>query len=152
MKYIMRGNFVNDKIKRFVLTYIKEIFRDVTLKNDVVEVLTKLREKGFEIILITARGPRSFLEAEELTIKYLNQNKVPYDNIIFNAYDKYEEIIENKIDVMIDDSIEICEDLSRRGIRAYLFTTEVNVNQKSSVPRIANWIELEEKIINLSTV
>ncbi len=146
--YIMRGNFVNDKIKKFILTYIKEIISNVKLKPNAVEVLTRLRESGDEIFLITTRGIKVFEGAEELTIKYLKDHNVPYDNIIFNAYNKDKEIKENNIELMVDDSVEICENLNLKGIKSYLFTTDVNKNQNTSVKRVFDWLDLEKKIID----
>lgn len=145
LKHIMRGNLVTDKIKQFVLKYAEEIVKNVTLKDDVVEVIARLKDKGHEIFLITTRGSKVFDGAEDITRKYLDKHKVPYNDIIFNAYNKYGEILENKIEVMIDDSVEICENLSSMGIKAYLFTSSVNIEQEPLVPRIANWLDLESK-------
>lgn len=146
LKYIMRGNFVNDKIKKFMLRYITEMLEKVAIKENVIEVLTRLKENGNNIILITTRGSRIFNGAEEMTKLYLKENKIPYDNIIFNAYDKYLSIKENKINLMVDDSVEICESLNSKGVKVYLFTTDVNKDDKTNIQRISDWIDLEDKI------
>ena len=48
------------------------------LKNGAIESLEKLREKGYKIIIYSARTWAEY----EMTENWLKENKVPYDQII----------------------------------------------------------------------
>lgn len=94
----------------------EEIFRDYA-KNErprffASEVLNKLKEKH-NIYLITARSDshrdskiRTTHEIEEITKKWLDENNIPYDGVFFPGVDKRQVVIDNKIDIMIEDSSE----------------------------------------------
>ena len=47
---------------------------------------------------------------------------------------------------MIDDSIEHCEDVKNVGIKSIVFTSNVNKNTSTTVERVDNWLELENKL------
>lgn len=76
------------------------------------EIIHKLKEEGHEIYIITSRwltnrddevGKRM----REIVKNWLNENKIIYDKLIFSKASnesKQEEIMENKIDLMIEDN------------------------------------------------
>lgn len=78
----------------------------------VQEILRKLKDEGHEIYIITAR--RFTNRNDELGIRmrqmvkdWLSIHEIPYDKLIFSIADKEEktkEIIDNKIDLMIEDN------------------------------------------------
>ena len=82
-------------------------------------------------------------------MKYLNENNICYTNIIFNAIDKAQLCIDNHIDLLVDDSIKHCEAVRNVNINSILFTSIVNKSLPTTVTRVDNWLELEEKIKEL---
>lgn len=75
------------------------------------EVLKKINEKH-KIYIITARtddnrdGIEGTEKISEITKKWLIKNDIPFDNIFFPGVDKRNTVLDNKIDIMIEDSAE----------------------------------------------
>lgn len=86
----------------------------------------------------------------EVTRKYFKKHKIVVDKIIFRTIDKVDACIENKIDLMIDDSIKVLEDLDNNGINTILFSTISNKNYKTNLVRVDNWLDLEKYIENFA--
>ena len=72
------------------------------------EVIDKLRRKGYEIYIITARyltDKNNDLgkEMRKIVKDWLKNNKINYDKIIFSPEDKLEICKENNIDIIIEN-------------------------------------------------
>lgn len=149
---IMRGDASTPFIENFLVEHFLEIARNAKVKENAAEIIKKLFDAGNEIYLITARGDsrKIFHGAEALTLEYLNKNDICYTNIIFNAVDKAQLCIDNHIDLLVDDSIKHCEAVKDVNINSILFTSVVNKSLPTTVTRVGNWLELEEKIEELS--
>lgn len=110
------------------------------------EVINKLKEKH-KIYFITARSDmdrdskeRSIIEIEKITKKWLEENNIPYDRIFFPGVDKRQVIIDNKIDVMIEDSaenIELIGDLTEVIVFDAIYNKEI----KNKI-RVNSWYEI----------
>lgn len=148
---IMRGDASTPFIDKFFMNHFLEIAKNAKIKDNSVRVIKKLFDTGNEIYLITARGEEKkiFKGAEALTLEYLKQNDIYYTNIIFNAVDKAKLCIDNDIDLFVDDSIKHCEAVRNANINSILFTSVVNKSLPTTVTRVDNWLELEEKIQQL---
>lgn len=148
---IMRGDASTPFIENFFVEHFLEIARNAKVKENAVRVIKKLFDAGNEIYLITARGEKKkiFHGAENLTLEYLKENNICYNNIIFNAIDKAQLCIDNHIDLLVDDSIKHCEAIRDVNINSILFTSFVNKSLSTTVSRVDNWLELEEKIEKL---
>lgn len=148
---IMRGYASTPFIENFFVEHFLEIAKNAKVKENAVRVIKKLFDNGNEIYLITARGEKRkiFHDTETLTLEYLKQNDICYTNIIFNAVDKATLCLDNHIDLMIDDSIKHCEEVRNKNINSILFTSVVNKSLHTTVTRVNNWLELEEKIKEL---
>ena len=113
MKEIMKGNPSDPEIVAFCMENYIKVFQKVKLKDNARKVIQSLLDKGNEIYLITARGEdlEFFKGSEEITKKFLENNGIQYTKIIFNAINKAQLCVDNQIDIMIDDSIEHCEEV-----------------------------------------
>ncbi len=148
IKEIMRGIPSIPEIVDFGnKTYIK-VFQEVTPKENACKVLKDLIDRGNEIYLITGRGYKvdNISEIIKITKKFLKDNDIQYTKIIFNAFNKAKTCLDNKIDLMIDDSVDHCEEVSKIGIKSILFTTNVNKDVNTKITRVNNWLELEEMV------
>ena len=110
------------------------------------EVINNLLDNGNVVIFITSRGGEKFPGSEQVTFDYMRSHSVRYSKIIFDSHDKRNDCIINNIDIMIDDSIKNCELVSECGIKTIVYNTEINKDTKTSVERVNNWKELDEKI------
>lgn len=143
---VMKGEIPTENIKKFWDKYINEILKMVTVKENAINVINRLLENGHQIIFITSRGEKRFAGSEETTLQYLKNHDISYTDIIFNSFSKQIDCQKNNIDIMIDDSIRNCEAVQESGIRAIVFTSEINKNMETNVERVESWLELEKKI------
>ena len=145
MEEIMRGEIPDSIVSKFINGNIVNILDNVQLKPNAKKVLEKL-EKNNEIVFITSRGDKKIKGTEEVTLNYLKKNNIAYKKIIFNAYNKAKICKENNIDILIDDSVKLCEEAQKEGIKTILFTSIVNKNKQTNIKRVNNWLELEKII------
>lgn len=103
------------------------------LKENVKEIITKLKEEGHTIIFITARSTSSYSDPYQISKKYLDKYQIPYDKIVVNGLDKGTLCKEEKIDLFIDDSIRNCTDVSNQGIDVLMVSTKFNESNKNFV-------------------
>lgn len=140
---------IDGELSDFFEDNLLEMTRTYTLKENVKEVIDRLRSKGHKIFIITARGCRIDGGIVEETKKYLDNNGIVVDKVILKLREKTDACIENKIDIMVDDSISILEELKKNNIKTVLFNSIVNNNIDTDIDRVNNWIEVENYIDNL---
>lgn len=118
------------------------------------EVIKKLKNVGNEIYIITAR--RNTLRDDELgkktrqiVKKWLLDNDIIYDEIIFSPEDKLEICINNKIDLMIEDKVDNINKISK-VIPVICFNAGYNKNCcGKNIIRCYSWYDIYEKIIKM---
>jgi len=148
LKDLIRGNLINDPMKKFVRAYVAQLWESVELKPNAVKTLSKIKSKGHQLIFITSRSSSMDANCEKITYEYFKKHKIPYDKIIFGVHDKKQTCLDEKIDIFIDDSVDFCNYiLSSTDIDVYLFNSEINKDLPCDAKRIYSWPELEE-IIN----
>lgn len=119
--------------------------------KDCSKYIKKLRENGNYICIISGRDNGEYSDPYNMTVKWLKKYDIEYDKLVLtNAYN-YEEkanaCLENNIDIMIDDSINVCMKYSKKNIKSLLFNTEYNKNERKYT-RVNNWEEIYEFITN----
>lgn len=152
MQEFMHGDLSNPNIRKFFENYSKLFFTEAKLKKDADRVINKLFNEKNEIYIITARGENTFKGSEKITEDYLKKHSILFTKIFWDASDKAKICKENKIDVLIDDSVKHCINLAENGLNAILFTTEVNKFIETNVPRVNNWLELEQKLKEITNL
>lgn len=130
----------------------KEIGTDAQLKSpcqkDSPNVVQELKKQGHKIFIVTAR-PDMYFEALKYTKLWLEKQNIPFDTIITGKHDKKQAMIENKIDLVIDDSVQTITCASELGINSLMFTTKEN--EKVRVPekcvRVSSWKEIKKILL-----
>ena len=98
--------------------YLYDYAKNEPARKFAGEVIDILKEKGYEIYIITARyltdrdddlGKNMRLIVEE----WLKQNKINYDKIIFSPEDKFDICKDNNIDIMIEDKVDNINKISK---------------------------------------
>lgn len=136
----------------FFNKYYKNVLEDCKPLPNSPEIINKLKEEGNDIYFISARLT-SILDcnAEELTIDNFKKHNIPYDKLIIGAYNKLDYCKDNNIDVFIDDSIEVLEELSKNGIKCYLMTSKINEYvDNGNIKRVYSWQELYNELKEVS--
>lgn len=152
--YIRRGMFdwTEDEEKSFYRDNIERIVKQLNVKDGAKEYIDKLKSDGHIIYIITGRDNGEYSDPYNMTKEWLDSNAIYYDELILtNAYknDKHgktEKCLKNNIDIMIDDSVHICQDCIDNNITTLLMDTPYN--NQVDMPRVHNWKELYEFICN----
>lgn len=125
----------------------KEIFMKmapiVPLKEDVIEVLTKLKEQGNEIIFITARNSDEYDDPYQISYDYLVKNQVPFDKLYANVLDKGAKCVEENIDIFIDDDDTHCINVADKNIKTLQFDSLKSI-EMLDIKRVYSWKEIYE--------
>lgn len=136
--------------QQFFDCYLMDIYRNVSPKDDAVEVIKQLHEKH-NIILITSRNERSEL-IKEITIEWLDKHQISYDKLVMNRTDnmhhfsKMAECIANKIDIMIEDHHDLVMEISEK-IPVIMFEYKYNSHVKAEkIKRVNKWLEVQSII------
>ncbi len=146
---ILNAKKIEGKLLDFYYEYLPEMMSIYKLKDNVKEVIDRLRSKGHKIIVITARGYTVQVGIAEITKEYFKRHQIVVDDIIFRSVDKTEPCIKNNINIMIDDSISVLEKLKENNIKPLLFNSVTNKDFNTNIDRVNNWLELEEYLDKL---
>ena len=117
VKFYQQFNVTPEIEDEFWERYAFDYAKKVRMSNHASFYMNKLHKAGHKLIIITSRT-FSYLENEkgekmrEAVKKWLAKNKIYYDKIYF-CYDKAKVIREEKVDVMLEDSPENIENLSK---------------------------------------
>lgn len=146
MEAIIKGFYINDKIKEFYKS-LKDVFvNQIKLKNGAREVIDQLHSEGYRIVIITARSDEYYGDAYKCTSEFLEKNGVVYDKLIVGCVHKNEIIKKEKIDILIDDVIEMVDKAKEMGIDSILISSSLNKGKKTKGKRVNNWQEIHKYI------
>lgn len=127
--------------KKYFLKYIQEkITEKAKPRKYVVKVLKKLKKRGHEIIIITARDKEFHDDPYLQSKEWLDKNSIVYDKIIVNARKKEEDCQKEKIDLYIDDNLGNCLKVCGLGIDVIKIGTVSNNND--NIICLNNWKEI----------
>lgn len=131
--------------------YLYEYAKNEPARKFASEVINKLKDEGKEIYIITARYLTNRDTAEgkrmrEIVKKWLKENKIYYDKIIFSPEDKVEICQKNNIDVMIEDKVENINNISKT-IPVICFNARYNKEcNGKNIYRCYSWYDVYNKI------
>lgn len=132
--------------------YRKDFVITLPCRTHASEVLEKLRKEGHEIYIITARknGDQWFPtnlrdDVLKITERWLKENHIYYDGIVFGVKNKGEYCKTNHIDIMIeDDPIYLRQFISTPVI---VFDCPYNRGDEFAfLPRAYSWYDIYSKL------
>ncbi len=139
---------INSYREEYFLNYVK----NEPTRKFASEVIQKLRADGNKIFIISARhktaenGTINGESVKECTLDWLLQNNIEYDKIIFTKPPKIKEILENKIDVMIEDSPTTIDELVK-VVKVLYYDTRYNRDiNHDNITRVYSWYDIYMKI------
>lgn len=119
--------------------------------EDSSKYINILKNTGNEIYIISGRDNGEYSDPHNMTINWLKKYNIPYDRLILtNAYkhqEKADICNELGIDIMIDDSINVCTKCSENNIECILFETPYN-KKEYRFNRLGSWKEIYDYITN----
>lgn len=147
-------NWTKEEMIKFWNKYYAKILRNVHIKTFATEKIEKLKEKGHKIYLITARWDMNNDNIKEITLEWLRNNNVQYDDFFMNAEEKLKIVKDKNIDVFIDDSFDNCKSIAY-GSNARVFLMDARANQNledEKITRVYSWPHVYQEILKLKEV
>ena len=142
-KYQGRYVWSKEEQQKFNEKYLLKASNESNLMSGFLPIYKKLKDLGFEMIVITARGV--FIEEmKDDAIRLLNENNIVFDKYFWNIHDKLEICKKEKIDVMIDDDYKVIQQLSNAKIKTLYFrdTNLKKLDETDYVHEVNNWGEI----------
>lgn len=134
----------------FYKNNIERIVKNLNIIDGAKEYIDKIKSDGNLIYIITGRDNGEYSDPINMTKDWLNKFNVYYDELLFtDAYDKESKAdicVKEQIDIMIDDSINMCTNCIGKGIKTFIMDTQYN--REANIPRVHNWKEIYEVIKN----
>lgn len=152
-KYIRVGMFdwSDEEENEFYFSNIEEIASNFEIVKDADKYLKALKDNGHNVYIISGRDNGEYKNPHEMTIKWLAKNNIVYDELFltdaFKHTEKAEICKEKQIDIMIDDSLNVCKECSNIGVKALLFDSKYN-RKVEVFQRVTSWKEIFEFISN----
>ena len=146
--HIFRGMFDWSKEENddFYYNNIERIAKKLKPLWKAKETIKQLRKEENEIYIISSRDNGEYTNPYEMTINWLRDNDIEYDKLILtDKRQKGKVCKENNVDIMIDDSINNCIDLSENGIKVLLMETRFN-RKTVEFEKVSNWNDIYTKI------
>lgn len=117
-----------------------KLFLNAPLRKGAKETVQKWKAAGHEIVFLTARISEWFSDPVRESRKQLDDNGIPYDEVVANVWEKGEYCREHGIDVLIEDNFEICKKAQALGVKAVMLVDKHNlVHAKEITYAGSNW-------------
>lgn len=143
---VMNSEILKDN---FFKECLEAIYTNVEVKTDARNVLKRLKNRGNELYIITARS-NEFLKGKptvtKISEKWLEKNKIEVSAIITSAYGevKAEACKKFNIDLMIDDDPYNYRLINAQGTKCLLFDDRERYDLKNNY--VTNWLDIEKYI------
>ena len=134
--------------KDFERIYCNNYIINAPVKADASKYINKIRDLGHNICIITARNNNIFNDAYDVSSRQLKQNNIHYDKLVC-SFDKQESFINEKIELLIDDSVDHCTKARSNGIDTLLFNSKENKKRETNLKRVDNWEDVYNYILAL---
>lgn len=123
------------------------VFREVDVRPQAVETLTRLRESGYKVMFVTDRFWYEAIGAD--TKDWFQRHEVPYDELaLVRSEEKANFIKESgkRVELFFEDRLDIAQALAPVVPVVYLFDFPWNRAQTAAnVVRVSDWEEWVEK-------
>ena len=152
VKFQDRYNWPQEKKDDFMSKYQTYSIEHATFMPGAKEVIKMLKDDGHELIIITARGDK---EKEHITITediLKKNNMYIFDKYIWGVENKSEICVNEKLDLMIEDSDRNCKAISETKIKTIYFKDAPNFEMKETeyLKTLYNWGEVYRYIKEVS--
>lgn len=145
-----RYNWTEEERMNFVNKYFLELSKNTPLIPGAKTVINMLKKEGNELIIISARGGM-IEKMKDVALEKFKEEKISFNKYYWKQNDKLEVAKKEKIDVMIDDSYDVCKKLSSNKIKTIYFRDKDMklLEQNEYLKEVSNWGEIYRYIRNL---
>lgn len=133
----------------FVNKYFLKLSKQTPLIPGARDVIDMLQKEGNELIVISARGGM-IEEMKDVAIEKLKKEGILFNKYYWKQDDKLEVAQNEQIDLMIDDSYDVCKRLSENRIKTIYFRDKEmkKLEQNEYLKEVSNWGEIYRIIKN----
>ena len=145
-----RYNWTEEERMDFVNRYFLELSKITPLVPGAKTIINMLKKEGNELIIISARGGM-IEEMKDVALEKFEEENLTFNKYYWKQEDKLEVAKRENIDIMIDDSYDVCKKLSANGIRTIYFRDKDMklLEQNEYLKEVSNWGEIYRYIKNL---
>jgi len=150
-KYENKCNWSKEILEDYRKKYFFDYIKNAPVRKYASEIIRKLHDEGNKIIIITGRHKTREQspigdQMREDTVNWLNKNDIVYDEICFACSPKVQEVKENSIDVMIDDSPDVIEAVTKIT-NVLCFDNRYNRDlEYENMTRVFSWYDIYMKL------
>ena len=105
--------------------YLEEILLEAKFKENSIKVINHLHDLGHELIVITARSNNYCKTIKEKTLDILQREGLKISKVYFEQNKKSDLAKNLNIDLMIDDSLYVYDNMKKDGINCILFGDKI---------------------------
>lgn len=145
-----RYNWTEEERMDFVNRYFLELSKITPLMPGAKTIISMLKKEGNELIIISARGGM-IEEMKDVALEKFEEENLSFDKYYWKQDNKLEVAKRENIDIMIDDSYDVCKKLSANGIRTIYFRDKDMklLEQNEYLKEVSNWGEIYRYIKKL---
>lgn len=145
-----RYNWTEEERMDFVNRYFLELSKITPLVPGAKTIINMLKKEGNELIIISARGGM-IEEMKDVALEKFEEENLTFNKYYWKQEDKLKVAKRENIDVMIDDSYDVCKKLSSNEIRTIYFRDKEMklLEQNEYLKEVSNWGEIYRYIKNL---
>lgn len=152
--YAKTFNITTEQEKKFWKEYLEKYAINEKARPFASEIIKKLKEDGHEIYIVTARWLTNRDDEvgenmRRIVKNWLVENNIIYDKLVFSKAEKErksQEMLEHKIDLMIEDSPSNIKELSNI-IPVICYNTGYNRDcVGNQITRCYSWYDIYTKI------
>ena len=142
-------DWTEEETDYFYSHYFDELTRKSNLVVGVKEILTKLKQEGHQLYIVTLRGyyrKQEQLDAQEK----LQELGIEFDQICWSVKDKIGKCKELGIELMIDDNPDNVEQFADENISVLYFKeTPIREVKQENVIKVSSWMDIYNAVKSL---
>ena len=143
-----RYNWTEEECENFIDKYFVKLSKKAELIPGAKDVIKMLQKEGNQFIIITARG----YEREEMKIaaeEKLKEEGLKFDKYYWRENDKVEIAKKENIDLMIDDTYQICKKMAENKIKTLYFRDKKmkKIEEGKYLKDVSNWGEIYKYVM-----
>ena len=138
-----RYDWTDEERMNFVNKYFLKLSKQTPLIPGAKVVIDMLQKEGNELIIISARGGM-IEEMKDVALEKFKEEDISFNKYYWKQDDKLEVAKNERIDVIIDDSYDVCKKLSLNGIKTIYFRDKDMkvLEQNENLKEVSNWGEI----------
>ncbi|MCI8308844.1 MAG: hypothetical protein HFJ45_01210 [Clostridia bacterium] len=150
-KYFAQDKYdwTEEEKKTFINENLGTISEQSSIMAGAKYVLNKLKEMGHELIIVSSRGKESD-KMIDIVMEKLNKENIKFNKYYWKVSDKLQICIEENIDIMIDDSPNICKKIKENNLISIYFRgiRGEHLDESEYLKEVSNWGEIYRYFIN----